>query len=182
MKLIETALAEVKLLEPVVFGDDRGWLMESWNRRDFAAAGIAADFVQDNHSCSGRHVLRGLHYQLRRPQGKLVRVVAGSAFDVAVDLRRASSSFGRWAGALLSAENKRMMWVPPGFAHGFLSLEEGTEFVYKCTGFYDPADERALLWSDPAVGIAWPLGDAGTPRVSPRDRAAPVLAEAETYR
>ena len=182
MKVIDTALAEVKLIEPVVFGDDRGWLIESWNRRELAAAGIAAEFVQDNHSYSARNVLRGLHYQLRRPQGKLVRVIAGSAFDVAVDLRRASSTFGRWAGAALSAENKRMMWIPPGFAHGFLSLEDGTEFVYKCTDFYDPADERALLWCDPAIGIAWPLGDADTPRVSPRDRAAPVLAEAETYR
>jgi len=180
VKIAATALPEVLIVEPRVFGDDRGFFYESWNARAFAEAGIVADFVQDNHSRSAGGVLRGLHYQLRQAQGKLVRVVAGAAFDVAVDLRRSSSHFGRWAGVELSAANKRMLWVPPGFAHGFLALQDGTEFVYKCTDFYAPEHERALLWSDPAVGIDWPL-DGIEPALSGKDAAGVPLVEAETY-
>lgn len=181
MKIINTALEQVTIIEPDIFGDDRGWFMETWNAREFARAGLEAKFVQDNHSRSAKGVLRGLHYQLQNPQGKLVRVVAGRAFDVAVSLRRSSPDFGRWVGVELSAENRRTLWVPPGFAHGFLSLEDGTEFVYKCTDFYSPADERAVLWSDPEIGIEWPLDDIGSPVVSAKDRVAALLAQADTY-
>ncbi len=180
MKLAATALPEVVLVEPRVFGDDRGFFYESWNSRAFAEAGLETNFVQDNHSRSARGVLRGLHYQLRQPQGKLVRVVAGAAFDVAVDLRRSSPRFGQWVGVELSAANKRMLWVPPGFAHGFLALQDGTEFLYKCTDFYAPEHERALLWSDPAIGIEWPL-EGLEPALSGKDAAGTPLAEAETY-
>lgn len=181
MKVIDTALGGVKLIEPDVFGDERGWFMETWSAREFARAGIHPGFVQDNHSRSTEGVLRGLHYQLHQPQGKLVRVTAGRVFDVAVDFRRSSPEFGSWVGVELSAANKRMLWIPPGFAHGFLSLEDGTEFVYKCTDFYAPADERAVLWSDPEIGIEWPLDETGAPLVSAKDQAAPPLARAETY-
>ena len=178
MKLIDTAIAEVKIVEPAVFGDDRGFFMETWNARGFADAGLDLTFVQDNHSRSAKGVLRGLHYQLRQPQGKLVRVVRGAAYDVAVDIRRGSATFGRWVGVELSEANKRMLWVPPGFAHGFLSLLDNTEFLYKCTDFYAPEHERSLLWSDPAIGIDWPL-DGATPLLSGKDAAAAPLAEAE---
>ena len=178
MKLIDTAIAEVKIVEPAVFGDDRGFFMETWNARGFARAGLDLTFVQDNHSRSAKGVLRGLHYQLRQPQGKLVRVVRGAAYDVAVDIRRGSATFGRWVGVELSEANKRMLWVPPGFAHGFLSLRDDTEFLYKCTDFYAPEHERSLLWSDPAIGIDWPLNGA-TPLLSGKDAAAAPLAEAE---
>jgi dTDP-4-dehydrorhamnose 3,5-epimerase len=181
MKLTPTSLAEVVLIEPEVFEDARGFFLESWHARKFAAAGIDAAFVQDNHSASSRWVLRGLHYQLRRPQGKLLRVVQGEVFDVAVDVRRSSPTFGRWVGTRLSAGDRRMLWVPPGFAHGFLVLSERAEFLYKCTEFYDPADERALLWSDPAVGIAWPLPPHVDPIISTKDRVAPRLAAAECH-
>lgn len=181
MKVLETVLDEVRIIEPDLFGDERGWFLESWNAEKFARLGIEVNFIQDNHSRSARGVLRGLHYQLGRPQGKLVRVVRGSVFDVAVDVRRSSHTFGRWVGAELSAENKHMLWIPPGIAHGFLSLEEGIEFVYKCTDFYAPEDEQSVLWSDPAIGIEWPLGGIGMPVVSAKDRAAPPLGEAETY-
>lgn len=180
MNVVETALPDVLLIEPRVFGDDRGFFYESWNAGGFAAAGLDLAFVQDNHSKSAKGVLRGLHYQNPNPQGKLVRVVAGAVYDVAVDLRRASPTFGRWVGYELSAENKRMLWVPPGFAHGFLSLAEGTEFLYKCTGFYDAAHEHSLLWNDPAIGIDWPLGDI-TPQLSGKDAAAAPLADAVTF-
>lgn len=180
MKVVETRLPEVKLIEPTVHGDERGFFMETWNARAFAEAGIEAGFVQDNHSRSARGVLRGLHYQLVRPQGKLVRVVAGRAWDVAVDLRRSSPRFGQWVGVELSAANKQMLWVPPGFAHGFLALEDGTDFVYKCSDFYAPEHERSLLWSDPAIGIEWPL-DGIAPLVAAKDQAGRVLAEAEVY-
>jgi dTDP-4-dehydrorhamnose 3,5-epimerase len=180
LKVLPTPLEGVMIVEPALHGDARGWFMETWNADAFAQAGIAADFVQDNHSRSGKGVLRGLHYQLRRPQGKLVRVVAGRVFDVAVDLRRSSTRFGRWFGVELSAENRRMLWIPPGFAHGFLTLEERTECLYKCTDFYAPEDERALLWSDPEIGVEWPF-EGEAPLVSGRDHAAPGLAEAETY-
>ena len=180
MKAIATAIPEVLVIEPTVFGDARGFFFESWNRRAFAAAvGRDVDFVQDNHSMSQKGVLRGLHYQLARPQGKLVRVVAGEVFDVAVDLRRSSPTFGRWVGERLSAANRRMMWIPIGFAHGFAVLSESAEFLYKTTDYYAPEDERTLLWNDPAIGIAWPLALA--PVLKPRDAAGTPLAQAETY-
>jgi dTDP-4-dehydrorhamnose 3,5-epimerase len=177
MKVSATALSEVKLIEPKVFGDARGFFYESWNAREFAEAGIDAGFVQDNHSRSGKGVLRGLHYQLNRPQGKLVRVIEGSVFDVAVDIRRGSSNFGKWTGIELSAENRRMLWVPPGFAHGFIVLSESCEFLYKATDYYAPQFERAILWNDPALAIAWPL--EGAPLLSAKDASAPCLTDAE---
>lgn len=181
MKVTPTALPGVSIVEPAVHGDERGFFYESWNARDFAGAGIDAEFVQDNHSRSARGVLRGLHYQLHRPQGKLVRVVAGAVFDVAVDLRRSSPTFARWVGVELSAANRRMLWVPPGIAHGFLTLADGTEFLYKCTDFYAPEDERCLLWNDPDLGIDWPLAGLSAPVLSSRDAAGTPLARAETY-
>lgn len=181
MRVARTTLPEVMIVEPRVFGDDRGFFMESWNARSFADAGISASFVQDNHSRSAQGVLRGLHYQLVRPQGKLVRVIRGRVFDVAVDVRRASNTFGKWIGVELSASNRKMLWVPPGFAHGFLSLEEGTEFLYKCTDFYAPEHERSILWSDPDIGIDWPLSDQD-PVLASKDSEAPLLRDAEVYR
>jgi dTDP-4-dehydrorhamnose 3,5-epimerase len=177
IKVSATALPEVKLIEPKVFGDARGFFYESWNARDFAAAGIDAGFVQDNHSRSGKGVLRGLHYQLKLPQGKLVRVIEGSVFDVAVDIRRASLNFGKWTGVELSAENRRMLWVPPGFAHGFLVLSDSCEFLYKATDYYAPQFERAILWNDPALAIDWPV--IGSPVLSVKDASAPRLQDAE---
>lgn len=180
MKAIPTALPGVILLEPKVFGDDRGFFFESYNRRAFReATGLDPDFVQDNHSRSARNVLRGLHYQVRQPQGKLVRVTSGEVYDVAVDLRRSSPAFGRWVGLTLSAANHRMLWVPEGFAHGFVVTSEHAEFLYKTTDYYAPEHERSLLWNDPALGIAWPV--EGTPLLKPRDAAAPPLASAETF-
>ena len=180
MKVVRTALSGVVVLEPRVFGDARGFFFESWNRRAFAEAiGGDVDFVQDNHSASERNVLRGLHYQVRQAQGKLVRSLAGEVYDVVVDLRRSSPTFGKWIGERLSAENHRMLWVPPGFAHGFLVLSERAEFLYKTTDYYAPEHERSLLWNDPALGIEWPL--AGAPLLKPRDAAGTPLAEAETY-
>ena len=180
MNVVDTALPGVRLIEPRVFGDDRGFFMETWNARRFAAAGLDALFVQDNHSRSARHVLRGLHYQIINPQGKLVRVTAGAVFDVAVDVRRSSPHFGRWVGYELSATNHRMLWIPPGFAHGFVVLSETADFLYKCTALYDPAAERAIRWNDPAIGIDWGLGGA-TPVQSAKDAAAPRLADAEVF-
>jgi dTDP-4-dehydrorhamnose 3,5-epimerase len=177
----ETGLDGVLLIEPMPFADERGWFMESWNAATYRSAGIPDRFVQDNHSCSGAGVLRGLHYQLGVPQGKLVRVAAGRVFDVAVDLRRSSASFGKWTGAELSAANKRQMWIPPGFAHGFLSLEAGSECLYKCTAPYAREEERTVLWSDPNIGIAWPLEGIEAPLMSERDRTAPLLRDADTY-
>jgi dTDP-4-dehydrorhamnose 3,5-epimerase len=181
VKLVDTDLPEVKIIEPKVFGDDRGFFLESWSARAFAEAGIDADFVQDNHSRSARGVLRGLHYQIRQAQGKLVRVTAGRVFDVVVDIRRSSPRFGQWTGAELSADNKRQLWVPSGFAHGFLSLEDGTDFLYKCTEQYAPEHDRAIRWSDPEIGIDWPLAGIGEPTVSAKDAAAPSLRDAEVY-
>jgi len=155
--------------------------METWNRRTFASLGVDVAFVQDNHSRSARGVLRGLHYQLRQTQGKLLRVVAGRAYDVAVDVRRSSPTFGRWVGVELSAENQRQLWVAPGFAHGFLSLSDGTELLYKCTDFYAPEHERCILWSDSALGIDWPLAGVGAPQLSARDATGTLLAEAEVF-
>jgi dTDP-4-dehydrorhamnose 3,5-epimerase len=175
-----TAIAEVLLLEPKVFGDARGFFFESYNRKTFArATGVEVEFVQDNHSRSSKNVLRGLHYQLRQPQGKLVRVTAGEIWDVAVDLRRGSPSFGRWIAATLSAQSRRMLWVPAGFAHGFLVLSEHAEVQYKTTDYYAPQHERTLLWNDPALGISWPL--AGEPVLADKDRRGTPLASADTF-
>ena len=181
MKATPLALPEVLLLEPRVFADDRGWFYESFNARSFAdATALDVTFVQDNHSRSSRGVLRGLHYQLPpSAQGKLVRALAGSIFDVAVDIRRSSPGFGRWVGETLSAGNKRQLWVPAGFAHGFVALEDGTEVLYKTTDFYDKAAERAIRWNDPELAIAWPTGL--TPLLADKDAAAPALAAAETF-
>ena len=180
MKAIVTAIADVLVIEPAVHGDARGFFFESWNRRAFEKlVGTDVDFVQDNHSASGRGVLRGLHYQVKQAQGKLVRVVSGEVFDVVVDLRRSSATFGRWVGERLSAENRRMMWVPAGFAHGFLVLSESAEFLYKTTDYYAPEHERTLVWNDPAVGIEWPL--AGAPLLKPKDAAGTPLERAETF-
>ena len=179
MQVTPTALPDVLLVEPRVFGDDRGFFYESWNRRAFAAAGIDVDFVQDNHSRSRRGVLRGLHYQVEHAQGKLVRAVAGEVFDAVVDLRRSSATFGRSVGVVLSAANRRMLWVPPGFAHGFLVLSEDAEFLYKTTDYWFPEHERTLLWSDPALAIDWPL--AGPPVLAAKDAVGTPLAGADTY-
>jgi dTDP-4-dehydrorhamnose 3,5-epimerase len=179
MKFTPTRLPEVVLVEPKVFEDERGSFMETWEAQKFAAAGLEARFVQDNHSVSRQWVLRGLHFQLRRPQGKLVRVIHGEVFDVAVDVRRSSPTFGQWVGMHLSAQNRRMLWVPPGFAHGFLTLSEQAEFVYKCTDFYDPASERTVLWNDAALRIEWPLPQGIEPRLAAKDASAPTLIHAE---
>ena len=179
MRVTATAIPDVKLVEPKVFGDARGFFVESWNKRALAEAGVDAEFVQDNHSRSRFGVLRGLHYQIEHAQGKLVRVIAGSVFDVAVDLRRSSPMFGRHVALVLSAENRNMLWIPPGFAHGFLVVSEAAEFVYKTTDYWYPEHERTLLWSDPALGIAWPL--EGAPIVAAKDVAGSSLASAETF-
>lgn len=180
MHVRPTALPDVLVVDPDVFGDERGFFMESWNERAFTRAGIDARFVQDNHSRSRRGVLRGLHYQISQAQGKLVRVVAGEVYDVAVDMRRASPTFGRAVGERLSAANKRMLWIPPGFAHGFLVLSEVADFLYKATAYYAPEHERTLKWDDPQLAIAWPLADI-VPLVSAKDAAGLPLAEAEAY-
>ncbi|WP_370660742.1 dTDP-4-dehydrorhamnose 3,5-epimerase [Zemynaea arenosa] len=180
MKAIPTAIPEVLIFEPQVFGDDRGFFFESFNARTFRElTGIACDFVQDNHSKSARNVLRGLHYQIEQTQGKLVRVVSGAVFDVAVDMRRSSPTFGQWVGVELSAENKRQLWIPPGFAHGFLVTSDSAEFLYKTTDYWAPQHERSLLWNDPALGIEWPL--QGEPVLSGKDAQAKRLADAETF-
>ena len=176
MKFLETAIPGPIIVEPAVFGDDRGFFMESWNAAKFREGGLDLAFVQDNHSRSAKGVLRGLHFQNPNPQGKLVRVTAGAVWDVAVDVRRSSPHFGKWVGVELSAANKRMFWVPPGFAHGFLTLEDDTDFLYKCTELYDPASEHSLLWNDPALGIDWPL-DGIEPKLSGKDVAGTPLAE-----
>jgi dTDP-4-dehydrorhamnose 3,5-epimerase len=179
MRVVPTALPDVKLIEPRVFGDERGFFFESWNARAFAEAGLPATFVQDNHSRSVRGVLRGLHYQIEHAQGKLVRAVSGEVFDVVVDLRRSSPSFGRSVGIALSAATRQMLWVPPGFAHGFLVLSAHADFVYKTTDYWYPEHERTLLWNDPALGIAWPLSDA--PVLAAKDAAGTPLAAADVY-
>lgn len=180
MNVIPTSLPGVLLIEPKVFGDERGFFMESFNARLLAErAGITDGFVQDNHSRSARGVLRGLHYQIRHPQGKLVRVVAGRVWDVAVDLRRSSAAFGQWFGVELSAENKRMLWIPPGFGHGFVVVSDSADFLYKTTDYWYPEHERCVLWNDPALAIAWPL--QGEPVLSTKDRAGKPLAQADTF-
>jgi dTDP-4-dehydrorhamnose 3,5-epimerase len=180
MNVIETALPGVVIIEPRVFGDERGFFMETWNAAAFAAAGLDLAFVQDNHSRSQKGVLRGLHFQNPGPQGKLVRVTSGAVFDVAVDLRASSPTFGQWAGVELSAENKRMFWVPEGFAHGFLTLEDDTDFLYKCTAPYAPQSEFSLAWDDPAVGIDWPLEGLG-PIISAKDARGLSLAQVPVF-
>jgi dTDP-4-dehydrorhamnose 3,5-epimerase len=179
MQLIPTSLRGVVILEPKVFRDERGFFLEAYNEATFKALGLPTRFVQDNHSGSRKGVLRGLHYQLKQPQGKLVRALRGEIFDVAVDLRRNSEQFGKWFGVTLSAENKRSLWIPSGFGHGFLVVSEFAEVSYKTTDFYAPAFERSILWSDPEIGIEWPL--AGEPTLSEKDKAGALLADAETY-
>ncbi|GAB4234686.1 MAG: dTDP-4-dehydrorhamnose 3,5-epimerase [Stanieria sp.] len=180
MKVITTKIPDVIIIEPQVFGDERGFFLESYNEKTFAQkTGINAKFVQDNHSRSAKNVLRGLHYQIQQPQGKLVRVVIGEVFDVAVDLRKNSPTFGEWVSCLLSAENKRLFWVPPGFAHGFLVLSETADFLYKTTDYYAPEYERAILWNDPTLNIDWPLQT--TPILSAKDQAAQPLQTAEVF-
>ena len=179
MRVTPTAIPAVLLLEPRVFGDERGFFFESWNRRALAEAGLDVDFVQDNHSRSARNVLRGLHYQIARPQGKLVRVTEGEVYDVAVDLRAGSPSFGRHVALTLSAANRKMLWIPPGFAHGFLVVSGAAEFLYKTTDYWFPEHERTLLWNDAALAIDWPL--AGPPTLAQKDAAGTPLADAPTY-
>ncbi len=179
MKFSPRIISDVVLIEPEVFGDERGFFMETWHARKFAEAGIDATFVQDNHSRSGQGILRGLHFQSPHAQGKLVRVVEGEVFDVAVDLRQGSPTFGQWVGEYLSADNKRMLWIPPGFAHGFYVTSAVAEFVYKCTDFYAPECEHSLRWNDPQIGIQWPLVDGQEPILSAKDAQAPLLSELE---
>lgn len=180
MNIITTAIPDVVLFEPKVFGDERGFFYESFNERRFSAlTGIVPHFVQDNHSKSAKNVLRGLHYQIQQPQGKLVRVTAGSVFDVAVDIRKNSSTFGLWVGAMLSAENNRQMWIPPGFAHGFVTLSDSAEFLYKTTDYWAPEHERCILWNDPTIGIEWPI--EATPLLSGKDQCGKLLADAEVF-
>ena len=179
MNILPTAIPEVKLLQPQVHGDERGFFMETFRDNWFREHIASRTFVQENHSKSGQGVLRGLHYQTENTQGKLVRVIAGEVFDVAVDLRRSSPTFGQWVGAVLSAENKHQLWVPEGFAHGFYVLSQEAEFVYKCTDYYNPKAEHSLLWKDPAVGIEWPL--QGEPKLSPKDLAGKLLNQAVLF-
>lgn len=181
MQFISTELPGVILIQPKTFADERGFFLESYRKDRFSAAGIQADFVQDNHSASTKGVLRGLHYQIRQPQGKLICVVVGKVFDVAVDLRRSSPAFGKWAGETLSAEKKDQLWVPPGFAHGFYVTSDKAEILYKATDYYAPQWERCLLWNDPALGIDWPIINGELPILSEKDEQGSLLATAETY-
>jgi dTDP-4-dehydrorhamnose 3,5-epimerase len=182
MKAVATSIPDVLIIEPTVFGDDRGYFFESFNERRFAeitGSAIVPRFVQDNHSRSAKNVLRGLHYQIRQPQGKLVRVVTGEVFDVAVDIRKSSPTFGRWVGVVLSAENKRQLWIPEGFAHGFVVTSDSAECLYKTTDYWAPEHERYILWSDPDIGIAWPIEAA--PTLSAKDQNGKFLADAEMF-
>jgi dTDP-4-dehydrorhamnose 3,5-epimerase len=181
MKFNKTPLQDVMLIEPQVFGDARGFFLETWQSEKFAAAGIDATFVQDNHSRSGQWTLRGLHFQVKHTQGKLVRVTSGAVFDVMVDLRRSSSTFGKWWGVELSADNHRMLWVPPGLAHGILITSEAADFLYKCTDLYSPQDERTLAWNDPTVGVQWPLPAGVEPKLSAKDAVGQGISEIETF-
>ena len=181
MRFLRLDIPDVVRIEPRVFTDARGFFLESYHREQFQAAGLPTEFVQDNHSGSRRGALRGLHYQIRQPQGKLVRVIAGEVFDAAVDLRRSSPTFGRWVGAVLSAERKDQLWIPPGFAHGFYVLSDWAEVLYKATDYYAPEWERSLLWNDPAIGIEWPISDGDEPVVSEKDKKGTHIAQAEVY-
>jgi len=179
VRVESTQIPGVLIVDPIVFGDDRGFFLESFNEREMRSIGIDAHFVQDNHSRSQRNVLRGLHYQIRQPQGKLVRVVSGRVFDVAVDLRRDSPAFGKWVGVELSAENKRMFWLPPGMAHGFVVLSDSADFLYKATDYYAPKFEQTILWNDPDLGIEWPLN--GQPVLSVKDSNATSFSQARVF-
>lgn len=180
MQIQTTEIPDVLIIEPKVFGDERGFFYESFNERRFnELTGVTTSFVQDNHSKSAKNVLRGLHYQIQQPQGKLVRVVAGEVFDVAVDIRKNSATFGRWVGVTLSGDNKRQLWVPPGFAHGFVVTSDSAEFLYKTTDYWAPEFERSILWNDPAIGIRWPID--GTPVLSGKDQLGKLLADAEVF-
>jgi dTDP-4-dehydrorhamnose 3,5-epimerase len=181
MEFIRTRLPEVILIKPKVFGDARGYFLETWQRHKFAEAGIHADFVQDNHSHSSQWILRGMHYQIQNTQGKLVRVSRGAVYDVAIDVRRSSPNFGQWVGAELTDINHHMLWVPPGFAHGFLTLTETVDFLYKCTDVYAPQHERSIRWDDPAVGIEWPLPAGVMPQLAVRDAQAPGIHAADVF-
>jgi dTDP-4-dehydrorhamnose 3,5-epimerase len=181
MKVLETSLPGVLVIEPTVFGDERGFFMETWNAKTFREHGLDWTFVQDNHSRSAKHILRGLHYQVRQPQGKLLRVTAGRAFDVAVDLRRSSPHFGKWTGIELNSKDKRLIWIPPGFAHGFLTLEDGTDVIYKCTDYYAPEHDRTIMWNDPSIAIDWPIPPGAKPTLSKKDEAGSTFASAETF-
>ena len=181
MKFTATKIPDVVVIEPVVHGDERGFFMETWRKNTYKEGGIDASFVQDNHSRSSLGALRGLHYQVNKPQGKLVRVIQGEVFDVAVDLRKSSPTFGQWAGDILSADNRKLMWIPPGFAHGFLVLSEIAEFTYRCTDYYAPEHERTLAWNDSDIAIDWPLRDGREPLLSDKDRNGASLEYAETY-
>jgi dTDP-4-dehydrorhamnose 3,5-epimerase len=180
MRVEAADIPDVLIFEPKVFGDERGFFYESFNEHRFKElSGVTSLFVQDNHSKSAKNVLRGLHYQIKQPQGKLVRVIAGEVFDVAVDIRKSSPTFGQWIGVILSAENKRQLWVPPGFAHGFVVTSDSAEFLYKTTDYWAPEFERTIHWNDPAIGIKWPLGDA--PVLSEKDQIGKLLADAEVF-
>ena len=181
MKIVPTAIPDALIIEPQVFGDQRGFFMETWSRKKFQEAGLNFDFVQDNHSSSVKGTLRGLHYQTVNTQGKLVRVTVGKVFDVAVDIRRSSPTFGKWVGEILSAENRKMFWVPPGLAHGFLVLSDIAEFQYKCTDFYNPAHEKCIVWNDPQLNIDWPLENSLQPILSEKDKAGRAFAGAEVF-
>lgn len=181
MEFERLSIPDVILVKPRVFGDSRGYFVETWQAQKFAAAGIPDQFVQDNLSRSGRHTLRGLHYQIRQPQGKLIRVVTGAVFDVAVDLRRSSPTFGRWVGVVLSDENHHELWVPPGFAHGFLVLSESANLVYKCTDFYAAEWERSIRWDDADLGIEWPIPEGAALTLSAKDSSAVAFRDAETF-
>jgi dTDP-4-dehydrorhamnose 3,5-epimerase len=181
MKITHTKIPDVILLEPKIFGDERGFFMETWQQKEFNEQVAEYSFVQDNHSKSSMGILRGLHYQIKQPQGKLVRVVQGAVFDVIVDMRKSSPTFGQWVGYELSAENHRMLWVPPGFAHGFYVMSETAEFVYKCTDYYAPEFERSLAWDDPTVGIEWPIKNGKTPLLSEKDANGDLLDDADTF-
>jgi len=181
VKFIPTEIPGVIIVEPDVFGDHRGFFMETWHADKFAEGGIDAKFVQDNHSRSSQGILRGLHYQIEQPQGKLVRVLSGEVFDVAVDLRRNSPAFGKWFGMYLNDTDKKMLWVPPGFAHGFYVVSEQADFFYKCTELYAPEHERAILWDDPDLAIDWPIIDGQEPILAPKDKTAPFFKDAEFY-
>ena len=181
MQFTKTKLTDIVLIEPKVFEDERGFFFEGFKKKSFADAGITTDFVQDNHSRSRKGTLRGLHYQIQQPQGKLVRVTLGEIFDIAVDVRRSSPTFGEWVGYHLSAENKKQLWIPAGFAHGFYVVSEWAEMLYKTTDYYAPQHERAILWNDPAIGIEWPLVNGEAPLLSAKDAAAALLDQAETF-
>jgi dTDP-4-dehydrorhamnose 3,5-epimerase len=181
MQFEPTRLPEVVLIKPRLYGDPRGFFFESWQQQCFKDAGIDARFVQDNHSHSTLHTLRGLHFQIRQPQGKLVRVTCGEVFDVAVDIRRSSPRFGQWVGALLNDTNHHMLWVPPGFAHGYLALSDEIDFIYKCTDFYAPEHERSIRWDDAEIGVQWPLPVGTSPTLSAKDAGAPLLKDSESY-